>query len=58
MDEKGIVTSRLQRLHFNSNPCPRTLAMSCPHSQRVSSVDERYPDSDFVVTMTLQPTSK
>ena len=36
MAEKGMTTIRLQRLHFNSRPCLRTLAMSCPHSQRVS----------------------
>ena len=36
MDEKGMTTIRLQRLHFSSIPCPRTLAISCPHSQRVS----------------------
>jgi hypothetical protein len=34
--EKGITTIRLQRLHLSSSPCPRTLAMSWPHSQRVS----------------------
>ncbi len=27
---------RLQRLHLTSRPCSQTLAMSCPHSQRVS----------------------
>lgn len=32
----GITTMRLHRLHFSSRPCPRTFAMSCPHSQRVS----------------------
>jgi hypothetical protein len=36
MEEKGMTTMRLQRLHLSSNPCPRTLAISCPHSQRVS----------------------
>jgi hypothetical protein len=37
MDEKGITTMRLHRLHFNSKPCPQTLAMSWPHSHRVSA---------------------
>jgi len=36
MDEKGMMTMRLQRLHFSSSPRPQTFAMSCPHSQRVS----------------------
>ena len=31
-----MTTMRLQRLHLSSNPCPCTLAISCPHSQRVS----------------------
>lgn len=31
-----MMTMRLQRLHFSSNPWPRTLAINCPHSQRVS----------------------
>jgi hypothetical protein len=36
MEEKGMTTMRLQRLHFSSIPWPQILAMSCPHSQRVS----------------------
>ena len=36
MEEKGITTIRLHRLHFSSRPCPHTLAINCPHSQRVS----------------------
>lgn len=36
IDVKGMTTIRLQRLHFSSKPWPRTLAMSWPHSQRVS----------------------
>ena len=36
IEVKGMTTMRLQRLHLSSRPCPRTLAMSCPHSQRVS----------------------
>jgi hypothetical protein len=36
MDENGMMTMRLHRLHFSSNRCPRILAMSWPHSQRVS----------------------
>ena len=27
MEEKGMTTMRLQRLHLSSNPCPRTLAI-------------------------------
>jgi hypothetical protein len=33
---KGMITMRLQRLHFSSNAWPLTLAISWPHSQRVS----------------------
>jgi hypothetical protein len=36
MAEKGMTMMRLQRLHLSSNPCPPTLAISWPHSQRVS----------------------
>lgn len=36
IEENGMTTMRLQRLHFSSSPSPRTLAISCPHSQRVS----------------------
>jgi hypothetical protein len=36
IEEKGIMTMRLHRLHLSSNPPPTTLAISCPHSQRVS----------------------
>ena len=36
IDENGMTTIRLHRLHLSSNPFPLTLAMSCPHSQRVS----------------------
>lgn len=35
--EKGITIMRLHRLHFSSSPCPHTLAINCPHSQRVST---------------------
>jgi hypothetical protein len=28
IEEKGMTTMRLQRLHLSSNPCPRTLAIS------------------------------
>ncbi len=31
-----MTTMRLQRLHLSSSPCPRTLAINWPHSQRVS----------------------
>jgi hypothetical protein len=36
MEVKGITIMRLQRLHLSSSPCPRTFAISWPHSQRVS----------------------
>ena len=36
IEVNGMTTMRLQRLHLSSRPCPRTFAMSCPHSQRVS----------------------
>lgn len=41
MEEKGITTIRLHRLHFSSSPCPRTFAISWPHSQRVSLSGEQ-----------------
>lgn len=31
-----MVIMRLQRLHLSSSPPPTTLAINCPHSQRVS----------------------
>jgi hypothetical protein len=36
IEVNGMTTMRLHRLHLSSNPCPRTLAISWPHSQRVS----------------------
>jgi len=36
MAEKGMTTMRLQRLHLSSRPPSTTLAINCPHSQRVS----------------------
>ena len=36
IEANGMMMIRLQRLHLSSNPLPRTLAISCPHSQRVS----------------------
>ena len=36
IEEKGMTTMRLHRLHFSSRLWPLTFAMSCPHSQRVS----------------------
>jgi hypothetical protein len=37
MEEKGMTTMRLHRLHFSSRHWPRTFAISWPHSQRVSA---------------------
>jgi hypothetical protein len=28
MEEKGMTTMRLQRLHFSSNPCPHIFAIN------------------------------
>jgi hypothetical protein len=42
---------RLHRLHLSSNPPSTTLAMSCPHSQRVSLCGLLLDWQDFVVTM-------
>lgn len=47
-----MTTMRLQRLHFSSIPRPRTLAISWPHSQRVSSLWQSFV-SGFVVTMVI-----
>ncbi len=33
-----MTTMRLHRLHLSSRHCPRTFAISWPHSQRVSAV--------------------
>jgi hypothetical protein len=51
IDEKGMTTIRLQRLHFSSIPCPCTLAISWPHSQRVSLFRQASEFEAFVVTM-------
>jgi len=40
MEEKGITMMRLHRLHLSSSPSPRILAISWPHSQRVSPAEE------------------
>ena len=41
---------RLQRLHLSSSPSPRTLAISWPHSQRVSWEPAEWP---LVVVMRI-----
>jgi hypothetical protein len=51
MEEKGITTMRLQRLHLSSSPLPHTFAMSCPHSQRVSLLWQRSAVGVLVVIM-------
>jgi len=51
IEEKGMTTMRLHRLHFSSSPCPHTLAISCPHSQRVSRVWSRSNVGVFVIVM-------
>jgi len=40
IEEKGMTTMRLHRLHFSSRLWPLTFAMSWPHSQRVSVVSD------------------
>ncbi len=52
-----MTTMRLQRLHFSSKPSPPTLAMSCPHSQRVSAL-EQDPDGELVDAMSETAPSK
>lgn len=54
MEEKGITTMRLHRLHFSSKPCPHTLAINCPHSQRVSRVEQGSGEDVFVLVMAAQ----
>lgn len=51
MEEKGITTIRLQRLHLSSSSCPRTLAISCPHSQRVSPQSEGWSMEDVMLAI-------
>ena len=38
IEEKGMTTMRLHRLHFSSKLWPLTFAINWPHSQRVSDV--------------------
>ena len=54
IDEKGMTTMRLHRLHFSSSPCSQTLAINCPHSQRVSSAGQPSKDGAFAIAMLLQ----
>lgn len=49
-----MVTMRLHRLHLSSNPPPMTLAMSCPHSQRVSLEELLAESAVFVAIMVLR----
>jgi hypothetical protein len=46
MDEKGMTTMRLHRLHLSSKLWPRTFAMSWPHSQRVSEASTSVSGKD------------
>lgn len=63
IDVKGIVTMRLQRLHFNSIPAVRSLAISWPHSHRASfsggaaaawSVNGTFFDTALLLKMKLR----
>ena len=51
IEAKGITTIRLHRLHFSSKPCPHTLAINCPHSQRVSRGEQGSREEAFAVAM-------
>jgi hypothetical protein len=51
--EKGMMTMRLHLLHFNSKPCPHTLAINCPHSQRVSRVCSCSSEGAFAIVINL-----
>lgn len=58
IEEKGITTMRLQRLHFSSSPCPQTLAINWPHSHRVSSGGGVSSNGAFVLVMLAMPLSQ
>jgi hypothetical protein len=48
----GMKTMRLHRLHLSSSPRPRNLAMSWPHSQRVSTVpDAAWDAASFIIEL-------
>jgi hypothetical protein len=51
IEEKGMTTMRLHRLHFSSSPWSQTLAINCPHSQRVS--EERQGSSEGAFAMAI-----
>ena len=53
-----MTTMRLHRLHFNSIPCPRTLAINCPHSQRVSWFGVVSAADDFVEAIMPNPVNE
>jgi hypothetical protein len=53
IEENGMMTMRLHRLHFSSSPCPHTLAINCPHSQRVSRVWSCSNEAVLAIVMTL-----
>lgn len=52
MEEKGMTTMRLHRLHFSSKLWSRTFAMSWPHSQRVSEASALARNDEPVVIKT------
>ncbi len=51
IEEKGITTIRLHRLHFSSKPCPQILAINCPHAQRVSRVEQGVREEAFAIAI-------
>jgi hypothetical protein len=51
IEENGMITIRLHRLHFSSKPCPHTLAINCPHSQRVSRGKQGSREAAFALAM-------
>ena len=51
IEEKGMTTMRLHRLHFSSRPWSQTLAINCPHSQRVSRGWHGSNEGAFAIAM-------
>lgn len=46
-----MTTMRLHRLHFSSSPWSHTLAINCPHSQRVSRGWHGSNEGAFAIAM-------
>ena len=54
IEEKGMMTIRLHRLHLSSRPCPHTLAISWPHSQRVSRAWSCSSEGAFEIAINMR----